>query len=110
MPGAPFDYAIGSDRWPGISKLIEEAGEVVQVAGKLLATGGAVDHWDGTNLRTRLIDEMGDLLAAIEFVADANGFANEVAARCAVKVALFEQWHQEQTAAHAQWADTEATS
>lgn len=103
MPGASFDYAIGSTRWPGLSKLIEEAGEVIQVAGKLLATGGAVDHWDGTNLRDRLIDEVGDLLAAVEFVAQANQIEAEVMARAAEKLHLFRQWHRETIA-------TEATS
>ncbi len=99
MPGAPFDYAIGSSLWPGISKLIEEAGEVVQVAGKLLATGGAVDHWDGTNLRDRLIEEMGDLLAAIEFAAHANKIEADVMARAAEKLSLFRGWHRESLAA-----------
>lgn len=29
-------FSIGSKRWPGISKLIEECGEVLQIAGKLM--------------------------------------------------------------------------
>lgn len=29
-----MDYAIGSKKWPGLTKLIEEAGEVLQVVGK----------------------------------------------------------------------------
>ena len=102
MPGAPWDYAVGSDRWPGISKLIEEAGEVIQVAGKLLATGGAVDHWHGTNLRDRLIDEMGDLLAAVEFVAHVNKVEADVMARAADKLHIFRQWHRDEQERH--WA------
>ena len=30
-------YSIGSDVWPGLSKLAEESGEVVQVIGKIVA-------------------------------------------------------------------------
>lgn len=65
-------YSIGSDAWPGLSKLIEECGETIQVAGKLMGTGGAVEHWDGSNLGDRLIEEIGDLQAAIEFFVETN--------------------------------------
>jgi NTP pyrophosphatase (non-canonical NTP hydrolase) len=61
-------FAIGADHWPGISKLMEEAGEVIQVCGKLLGTYGSTAHWDGTDLKVRLEEELGDLLAAIDFV------------------------------------------
>ncbi len=37
---ASGDFSIGSDIWPGISKLIEEAAEVGQVCGKLIGSGG----------------------------------------------------------------------
>ena len=40
-------FAIGDKKWPGISKLVEEAGEVTQVAGKLMGSGGDILHWDG---------------------------------------------------------------
>ena len=59
--GAVLVFAIGALVWPGISKLLEEAGEVVQVGGKLLGTDGAEGHWDGSNLRTRLEDEIAEL-------------------------------------------------
>jgi hypothetical protein len=39
----PYPFAIGSDAWPGTSKLLEEQGELVQVLGKLMATGGHED-------------------------------------------------------------------
>lgn len=44
-------FAIGAQEWPGISKLIEEAGEVQQVCGKLLATYGETKHWDKSDLK-----------------------------------------------------------
>jgi hypothetical protein len=34
--------------------------EVLQVAGKLIAIHGEEAHWDGSNLRQRLQEEMGD--------------------------------------------------
>lgn len=34
-------FFIGAERWSGVSKLIEETGELLQVAGKLMANGEA---------------------------------------------------------------------
>jgi NTP pyrophosphatase (non-canonical NTP hydrolase) len=100
--GAPSDgppggtgFAIGSKTWPGISKLVEELGEVAQVAGKLIATGGRPAHWDGTNLRVRLEDELADLEAAIAFVIQRNGLdADRIAERREAKLRLFREWHR----------------
>jgi len=92
---APEMFAIGSPRWPGVSKITEEAGEVQQVIGKLLGTGGERNHWDGSDLRQRLIEEVGDVLAAADFVAIANDFEAEVRERARQKLALFFKWHGE---------------
>lgn len=90
-------YSIGSSHWPGLSKLIEEAGEVQQVAGKIIATNGEVEHWDGTNLRLRLEDEIADVVAACTFMVSANGLdADRVAVRIEEKLRTFEKWHREQ--------------
>lgn len=62
------DFSIGSLVWPGVSKLTEECGEVLQIVGKLMGTGGETRHWDGQDLARALEIELGDLLAAIEFV------------------------------------------
>lgn len=89
-------YGIGSDMWPGLSKLIEECGEVIQVAGKILGTGGTAAHWDGTDLRERLTEELADLGAAMAFVGDHNDLdADALTERMDTKYALFEQWHTE---------------
>ena len=45
----------------GVAKLIEECGELQQVLGKRLAMWDQPEHWDGTNLNDRLIEEMGDV-------------------------------------------------
>lgn len=90
-------YAIGSKKWPGLSKLTEELGEVQQVIGKLIQTGGQDQHWDGgPPLRERLEDEMADLAAALMFVAEANGLdVARMGKREREKLALFRQWHME---------------
>lgn len=87
-------YSIGSSHWPGLSKLIEECGEVMQVAGKLIATNGNPSHWDGTDLRLRLEEELADLVAAVAFVGQQNELDEErVLSRIDVKADLFDRWH-----------------
>lgn len=89
-------FAIGSDTWPGLSKITEEAGEVLQVVGKLVGAGGEIMHWDGSNLLERLIEEIGDVLAACEFVISVNKIdINLIEKRRKEKLALFFKWHNE---------------
>lgn len=79
----------------GLSKLVEECGEVLQIAGKLLAYPDG-KHPDGKgNLNERLQDEMADLLAAIQFVCEAKGLDRRWAIhhREAEKLATFRAWH-----------------
>ena len=96
MPAGPF--SIGSALWPGISKLVEEAGEVSQVCGKLIGSGGEIMHWDGTNLKERLEDEIGDLITACMFVIVTCGLDWErVTTRWEAKARKFNQWHAEQS-------------
>lgn len=87
-------YRIGSKTWPGLSKLIEECGEVLQVSGKLIGRSGEIDHWDGTNLRERLTEELGDLLAAATFFVFHNLDRSEVERRAQMKLETFNEWHR----------------
>jgi NTP pyrophosphatase (non-canonical NTP hydrolase) len=88
-------FYIGASTWPGISKLIEECGEVLQVCGKLIATGGDHAHWDGTNLKDRLESELGDLMAAIGFVSThCNLDVAKMQNQMEVKAKRFESWHE----------------
>jgi NTP pyrophosphatase (non-canonical NTP hydrolase) len=92
-------FCIGADHWPGISKVTEEAGEVLQIAGKLMGSMGVIHHWDGTNLKDRIEEELADLYAAIQFVVehchlDEDRFLN----RAAEKRQVFNRWHADQTA------------
>lgn len=88
-------FSIEASRWPGLSKLTEEAGEVLQVVGKLMGTRGQLKHWDGSRLNLRLVEELADLAAAIDFVLEHNArqlsrvaFEN----RRAEKLAVFNKW------------------
>lgn len=77
----------------GVAKLIEECGELQQVLGKRLAVWDQDEHWDGSNLRDRMAEEMGDVLAAIEFVSSMFGIHRETLDRKAEKLQLFVDWH-----------------
>lgn len=93
------DFSIGSGVWPGASKVVEEVGELLQVIGKLIATHGDAKHFDGSNLRERVIDEIADVEAALAFFRKQNLTTDEVTregVRYTEKLALFEQWHREQ--------------
>ena len=88
-------FAIGDREWTGVSKLVEEAGEVVQVLGKLIGSRGIEEHWDGSNLRQRLHEELADLLAAIEFVIERNALSRTfIEARKEHKLNTFRDWHE----------------
>lgn len=94
---APSPFSIGSSKWPGVAKLLEEMGEVGQVCGKLIAVDGARAHWDGSDLYERLELEIGDVLAAADFLAEHNPLRVEaIEAQRRTKLALFNEWHTEQ--------------
>ena len=91
------DFSIGSNVWPGTSKLIEEMGELHQVLGKLIATHGDTEHWSG-DLRVKLIEEIGDVFAALRFFGFMNlpiGDSHLVESRASDKQKLFIKWHVE---------------
>lgn len=93
-------YSIGSDHWPGLAKLAEEAGELIQVIGKIIAMGGTDVHWDGTtSLRARLMEEMGDVTAAVDFLVEQNAFRPmDLQARHDQKLSMYRQWQREHSA------------
>lgn len=92
-PAGP--YEIGSSTWPGLAKLAEEAGELVQVLAKVVGASGRDTYYDGTDLRARLAEECGDLLAAVTFFVSENGLEAPVDARARAKLELFRRWHAE---------------
>jgi NTP pyrophosphatase (non-canonical NTP hydrolase) len=78
----------------GLAKLIEECGELVQVAGKRLAYFTTEDHPDGgPALSERLEDEIADVQAACQLVTDQHGLRKaRIDARTAAKHGLFKAW------------------
>lgn len=91
-------FAFGSPVLPGLAKLCEESGEVVQVVGKLMMTGGGAQYWDGVNLDDKLLEEISDLQAALEFFVQHNRERISIVAFCErvrEKKAKFERWHEE---------------
>jgi NTP pyrophosphatase (non-canonical NTP hydrolase) len=88
-------FAIGDEKWAGLSKLLEEAGEVIQVGGKLMGSRGDHNHWSG-NLREKLVEELGDLYAALDFFSEHNltdRELNMVHEQFIRKQTLFKKWH-----------------
>lgn len=92
----PRDYGIGSSYLPGLSRLIEEAGEVIQAGGKILGLGSMGSHWDGDGpLDALLENEIGDFFAAAEFFTKHNGLSRHaIRSRAAEKLETFERWHR----------------
>jgi NTP pyrophosphatase (non-canonical NTP hydrolase) len=65
-------FTIGQDIYPGLAKLIEECGEIIQEAGKLIAYPDG-QHPDGRgDIRDRLAGEIGDVLGCIDFFLSQN--------------------------------------
>lgn len=90
------DFSIGSAVWPGLAKLIEECGELLQVAGKVIAYP-AGEHPDGSDIVARLNEEIADVAAAIKFVVQENSSINATNFRDRrdMKVDRFQRWHRE---------------
>lgn len=82
----------------GLVKLSEESAEVIQVAQKLVAYPELQlcrghKHPDGTYLIERLELEIGDALAAIEFVSEKlNLNSQAISTQIIKKLALFKLW------------------
>jgi hypothetical protein len=67
----PVPYGIGSDTWPGLSRLAADAAQVVRVACTIIGTGNDT-HQDAAVQRESLQHELGDLRAAIDYVIGKN--------------------------------------
>jgi NTP pyrophosphatase (non-canonical NTP hydrolase) len=94
-------YCFRSEKLRGLAKINEEAGEVIQVIGKLMMTQGEAEHWSGNNLYKDLANELADLEAAISIFKRYN-FAipmdEKYTSRYAEKYNKFEQWIKEKDA------------
>lgn len=80
----------------GLSKLVEELGELLQEAGKLLQYPEG-EHPDGRgDLHVRVQAEMGDVLAAMGYVSEKLGLNQaSIETHADIKLALFRKWGNE---------------
>ncbi len=68
---------------------------------------GGSDHWDGTNLRLRLQDEIADLQAALEVAIRLNDLDHvAIFERATTKRDTFLRWQVEEAAKVAQQTST----
>lgn len=79
----------------GLAKLLEELGELSQVAAKRLAYFHTRTHPDGAgDLNRRMEDEIADVVAACRFVTQQFDLDPvHITMREARKLALFNEWH-----------------
>lgn len=79
--------------WKGLAKLIEECGELQQVAGKSLLYPDTA-HPDGKGfVRDRFIEELADVSAAIAyFIAYNNLPLDKIQDRTCMKIERFVDW------------------
>lgn len=54
----------------GLTKAIEEMGELIQILAKKQAYFGTDNHPDGLSLRSRMEEEIGDVRAALLFIEE----------------------------------------
>ncbi len=78
----------------GLIKLIEECGELSQIAAKKLAFPETDIHPDGSgSMKSRMEEEVADVLAAIYFVKDRHKLdAVKIDERVKRKINLFVKW------------------
>ena len=78
----------------GLTKLVEECGELTQIAAKKMAYMNLDVHPDnGGSMKQRLEEEMGDVMAAVSFVIASLGLDNEaIMKRADEKTRLFVKW------------------
>ncbi len=79
----------------GLAKLLEELGQLSQVAAQKLAYFHTDEHPDGAgSLKKRMEDEMGDVMGAIDFVTLTMGLnIHAIAHRACEKLNTFQRWH-----------------
>ena len=82
----------------GLVKLIEECGELQQIAAKKLNYFSTDDHPDGKgSMATRLKDEIADTYAAMMVVSELfNLNQDDIRERAKIKRELFPKWYHDE--------------
>lgn len=83
----------------GLTKLMEECGEAIQIAAKMIAYPNTDQHPDGAgSMRARLTNELGDVTAAISFVVAKLGLdLDALTDRAQFKLNSYAKWDQEES-------------
>ncbi len=78
----------------GLVKLVEECGELIQIAGKKMTRMDSDAHWDNAgSISSRMEDEIADVFAAAMVVMENfNLDKNKVSERAEAKLKLFQTW------------------
>lgn len=93
--GKDVPFLIGSDKLPGLSKMVEEMGELNQAIGKLMGYGRFGIHWDGKPLKQSILEEMADVEATLEFFRTRNKLDKKfIKKRAKEKLKKFNRWHK----------------
>jgi len=86
-------YTMQNTNWPGLAKVIEESGEVLQICGKIMSIRGASIYYKGEDLRSELEDEVGDLLASLTYLIQENKLDRaKINRRVQYKLARYAIW------------------
>ncbi|HEY8560467.1 MAG TPA: hypothetical protein VIL74_08825 [Pyrinomonadaceae bacterium] len=82
----------------GLVKLVEECGELSQIAAKKMTRMDSDEHWDGQgSIQFRLENEIADVIAAAKIVIENFGLnAERIDQRIVDKYRLFCKWMEEQ--------------
>jgi NTP pyrophosphatase (non-canonical NTP hydrolase) len=82
----------------GLTKLIQKCGELIQVSAIKQAYFDVDTHPDGSSIKNRLQEQIGDVLAAIDFVVFMlNLDLRTISERHISKLETFHRWNSEIT-------------
>lgn len=94
-PRKDTPYLIGSDRMPGISKLLEEMNELGVELSKLMGNGRWKYKREDRTVRRAIEEEIADVEATIEFFKAKNRLDRKfIEKRRKEKVKKFKRWHR----------------
>lgn len=81
----------------GLVKLVEECGELIQIASKKMTRMDSDAHWDNAgSISSRMEDEIADVFAAATIVMENFNLNRErVSERADAKIKLFQTWMTE---------------
>lgn len=99
-----INFSFDCERWPGLAKIVEECGELIAAAGKLMVGHGQSDPFGNRKAALRnttvedLEEEMADVIASIDFLVKHNPELDgqRILRRVAEKYGRYEAWRKNQ--------------